>query len=121
MEDWQKKLEAMKFALPTEVPKSVSEPIKPEAKDAVVEKNPSWSQKEFPDERSAVKFIKDFWMLVDPHYGKQIADKVAGQLREVTMNYRTVLYESEVTVYRNNKGPFSDEVVAYLKSNGFSF
>jgi hypothetical protein len=79
----------------------------------------NWAQKQFSDQEMAVQFIKDFWMHINPGVGERIAGYTAEQLREYTMDYRTVLLGVEVTIYRNNSGPFSAEVIDFLEIKGF--
>ena len=78
-----------------------------------------WAQKQFPDQTEAVQFIKDFWMAINPSVGERIVEYTAEQLREYTMDYRTVLSGAGVTIYRNNSGVFSNEVVGFLRTQGF--
>jgi len=77
-----------------------------------------WAQKQFPDQAGAVQFIKDFWMHINPGVGERIAGYTAEQLREYTMDYRTVLSGVGVTIYRNSS-PFSTEVIDFLEIKGF--
>jgi hypothetical protein len=95
------------------------EPSRSTTQPDKAEQKIDWSQKTFPDEAAAVQFIKDFWMFVNPSLGERIADHTAENLREQTADYRTVLSENQVTIYRNNSGPFSDKVVDFLKSKNF--
>ena len=76
--------------------------MKQEPKFEAGEVKVDWAQKQFPSQAEAVQFIKYFWMAVNPKVGERIVDHTAEQLREYTMDYRTVLSGTEVTIYRNN-------------------
>ena len=93
--------------------------MKQELKFEAGEVKIDWAQKQFPDQAGALQFIKDFWMAINPSVGERIVEYTAEQLREYTMDYRTVLSGTEVTIYRNNSEAFSNEVVGFLRAQGF--
>ena len=94
-------------------------PSQPEDK----EQNPKFVEKAFADEASAVQFIKDFWMAVDPeNVGERIVNWDATRLREYTnpVGDKTTLQGLTVSVYNYKGGEFtlSNKATEFLKSGG---